>query len=83
MDTTGGVNINAYVRVILLVLVCPVCVCLFVCDLKSKYCQKFCHSCQTFTKFGTFLHKTQQRAPGTKEPKINRFSSIISLSKVT
>ena len=75
---TGGVNMYFYV--------CPlVSVCLFacVCNIKSDCQQKPCLLCQTQSKLGALLHKTQKVAFGTKVPRLNKFRSFVLLSKVT
>ena len=41
------------------------------------------HLCQTFSKFDALLYKKKQGAPGTTAPRLKRFTSLISLSKIT
>ena len=39
--------------------VCPLCIC--VCNIKSKYKQKPCDTCQSFSKFNALSHKTHNK----------------------
>ena len=39
--------------------------------------------CQTFSRLDALLYKKKQGAAGTKAPRLKRFTSLISLSKIT
>ena len=76
VHVTGSVNIYLYMCVRLLVLLCPVCV-----ISNQSTSKNHVYSCQTFTKFDSLLHKTQQGAATTKIPNLDKSRSITSLRK--
>ena len=65
VHNAGGVNIYLYTCVSLLVLVCPVYVCLYA-WYQIRVLAKPCHPCQTFSKLDSLLQNTQGVLPGLR-----------------